>query len=59
MLADPQAELAKALGVDFDASPVLGSVRSKRCALSVSADNQAAFGKGGKQRLMIRQTIGG
>lgn len=32
MLADPQAELAKALGVDFDATPVLGSVRSKRCA---------------------------
>jgi len=35
MLADPQAELAKALGVDFDASPVLGSVRSKRYSLVV------------------------
>ncbi len=34
MLADPQAELAKALGVDFDASGMLGNVRSKRCALS-------------------------
>ncbi len=33
LLADPQAELAKALGVDFDATPVLGSVRSKRCAI--------------------------
>ena len=34
MLADPQAELAKALGVDFDASGMLGNVRSKRYALS-------------------------
>ena len=31
VVADPRAELAKALGVDFDATGLLGNVRSKRC----------------------------
>ena len=40
MLADPHAELAKALGVDFDATGLLGNVRSKRCVQEIHAPNQ-------------------
>ena len=34
MLADPRAELSKALGLDRDMGPVLG-VRAARCALII------------------------
>lgn len=40
LAADPRAELAKALGVDFDATGLLGNVRSKRygaCSLLSAA----------------------
>eukprot|EP01012_Entosiphon_sulcatum_P011280 TRINITY_DN1679_c0_g1_i1.p1 TRINITY_DN1679_c0_g1~~TRINITY_DN1679_c0_g1_i1.p1 ORF type:complete len:161 (-),score=27.73 TRINITY_DN1679_c0_g1_i1:91-573(-) len=33
MLADPRAEFVTSLGLEFDATPVLGSKRSKRFAL--------------------------
>ena len=36
MLADTQLELTKALGVELDAAPMLGSVRSKRSDSHVS-----------------------
>lgn len=34
-MADPRAELAKALGLDLDATGLLGNVRSKRCVLEL------------------------
>ncbi|ELT95870.1 hypothetical protein CAPTEDRAFT_21371 [Capitella teleta] len=35
MLSDPRAEFTKAIGMDFDARPLLGTVRSKRYSMLV------------------------
>ncbi|KAF4670358.1 Peroxiredoxin-5, mitochondrial [Perkinsus olseni] len=43
MLADIKADTAKALGVDFDVTPVLGNVRSKRFAAVIKDGKIAAI----------------
>ncbi len=57
MLADPQAELAKALGVDFDASGMLGNVRSKRCALSSFMRDPVGMTQKQAACLIVRQMM--